>query len=497
MILGLLAAPCVSTASAEIGPQNVLVLWNSQNADSQAVRDLYVARYPGVHEFDLNDTVLDRTGQANNNVTRANYVARVVEPLRDFINGDAAPFVDISQEVMVIMTTRGLPGIINSVGGNDEFQINASWTSLESELVLLQQDLEQVGAGLLGFRYSGCVDNPYHQALNQPIDSFSRLNVQTQHPFVRVFIGAGAETWTIPSLTPGGMYLVTRLDAVPTDVGTAQEVTAIEHIERLLDRSMRNGVIECGVQSLLDEFASPANELDDDGLGSVYPFRQDFENTASALAGNGFDVLHDQSADFVTGPELPDARPVLVLGTYGENHNVGGFGENAPGSATYIETYDFAHASIFVAYESFNGTSLWNPDNNRVTQQEQVLDYIVNGGTFGMAHVREPFTFPVADLEYLTQNMLVHGMTFAEAAYASLPALSWMNVPVGDPLAKINLVDPGNPDRDGDGDVDIEDLYRHAEFPVDLTCDGSIDSADNAVMKNAARAGEAADVTTN
>jgi len=487
---------CVSQATAQIGPENVLVLYNSENADSQAVRDLYAARYPGVLEFDLNDTVLDRTGFATNNVTRANFVSRIVVPLRDFMNGDAAPFVDISEQVVVIMTTRGLPGIINSVGGNDEFQINSSWTALESELPLLQQDLEQTGAGILNFRYSGCIDNPYHQAVNQPIDSFSRANIKTDLAFLRVFIGPGAETWRIPALTPGDMYLVTRLDAIATDVGTAQEVTALEHIERLLDRSTTNAFTICSVQSLLDEFNSPANELDDDGLGTLYPARPDYENTAALMTGAGFDVLHDQSANFVTGPELPDARPVLVLGTYGENHNIGGFGDPAPGSATYIETYDLHPASLFVSIESFNGTSLWGPTNNRTNNQEQVLDFISHGGTFTMAHVREPFTFPISDLEYLTQNMLIHDMTFAEAAYASLPALSWMNVPVGDPLGKMNVIDPANPDRDGDGDIDIEDLYLHARVPVDLTCDGLTDSADNAVMKAFARAGEAADVTT-
>jgi len=250
------------------------------------------------------------------------------------------------------------------------------------------------------------------------------------------------------------------------------------------------------VQSLLDEFDSPADELDDDGLGSVYPSRADFEITNNVLSNMGYDILHDQSTNFVTGPELPDARPLLVLGTYGENHNLNGHGAPAPGPATYLETYNFHPASIFISYESFNGTSVWNPANNRTNNHEQVLDFISLGGSFTIGHVREPFTFTVADLEYLTQNMLLEGLTFAEAAYAAMPALSWMNVPVGDPLARMSIIEPSHPDRDGDGDVDLDDLYRHTANPVDLTCDGAINSADNTAMQTAVRTGEASDITT-
>lgn len=485
-----IAADGVAQSDPGLQESNVLVLFNSRNDESQAVRDMYVARRPNVREFDLDDNVVD-----NNSVNRANYVSRIVEPLRDFINGDVPPFEDISGEVMAIVTTRGLPGIIRRFETNDEFQVNSTWTALESELALLQQNLEQAGSPPLDFLFSGAIDNPYHTAVGQPITSFSRANVQSPATFNQINFAPGIATWQSPDLTPGDIYLVTRLDAVTTGEGTTGQITALEHIEMLLDRSSSPAFSICGVQSLLDEYDSPGNELDDDGLGTVYPASPDFENTTSLLTNAGFDVLHDQTTNFVTGSELPDDRPVLVLGTYGENHNLEGRGDPAPGNATYIETYNLHPASIFISYESFNGTSIWNPDNNRTNIQEQVLDFITQGGSFTIGHVREPFTFAVADLEYLTRNMMIEGLTFAEAAYASIPALSWMNVPVGDPLARMEVVDPDDPDRDGDGDVDIEDLYAHSVQPVDLNCDASIDAEDTRAMQNAVRADEIADVT--
>ena len=71
-----------------------------------------------------------------------------------------------------------------------------------------------------------------------------------------------------------------------------------------------------------------------------------------------------------------------------------------------------------------------------------------------------------------------------------------LRFPLGDPLARMSVVDPAMPDRDRDGDVDIDDLYQHAANPVDLTCDQAIDGDDTRVMQDAVRQNEPADVTT-
>ena len=58
-------------------------------------------------------------------------------------------------------------------------------------------------------------------------------------------------------------------------------------------------------------------------------------------------------------------------------------------------------------------------------------------------------------------NLLVNGLTWAEAAYTSFPALSWQQLALGDPLAKPAIIfDPGLPkgDMDGNGIVDGRDI---------------------------------------
>ena len=44
------------------------------------------------------------------------------------------------------------------------------------------------------------------------------------------------------------------------------------------------------------------------------------------------------------------------------------------------------------------------------------------------------------DNEYLLFNFLVNRLTWAEAAWSSIPALSWQHVVLGDPLARLERV---------------------------------------------------------
>jgi len=80
-------------------------------------------------------------------------------------------------------------------------------------------------------------------------------------------------------------------------------------------------------------------------------------------------------------------------------------------------------------------------------------------------------------------------MTWAEAAYASLPALSWQQIVVGDPLARPRR---DREDVDANGRVNIDDLYRWQQTPVDLNNSGTSDDTDFKLLETTVRAFELA-----
>ncbi len=480
MILALpacIASPALAGDPTGLTPDRVMILYNSQNADSLATRNLYVAAHPDVTlELDLNDATI----QPGVNFNRNNYLNKIRAPLLTYLAGTTTGGAPLSQQVICIVTTRGLPARIN---GSSEFEISSSWASLESELTLIHQDLEAAGTSNLPFRYSSLIDNPYHTRLNDPIDTYSRAAITSPRTFQYFTPGV----WRLSGLTPGDFYMVVRIDAAPSE-----GATALDNIADLLDRSQSPIVNVCDTQVLLDEFGC-ADQFDDDSLGSLFPGGDDLGQTRQALESAGFAVTHDQTTNWVDFSELPDARPLVVFTTYGENHDISGCGDDPPGAGTYPFDYPYAPGAMLISYESFNGNSIY--DGTPRQGQAQVLDFLAAGGTFTIGHVREPFTFAIPDTQYLSRNLLVNQMTFAEAAYSAIPALSWQTTPVGDPLARVTVV-AGTIDLDADGDIDADDLYAYELAPADVNCDGSINDDDRRALQEAVRTGEIDDVVS-
>jgi hypothetical protein len=484
IIAGLLALGAASTSHAgdQLGPEHVLLIYNSDVPDSIAVRDIYLEAYPTVLTFDIATAGCSLTGGT---VTRQQYLSCIRNPIKAFLNGDdGGP--DLSQQIVVLLTTRGVPTRIN---GANEFsgQLNSTFASVESELTLLQQDLEAPGAAPLLQRHFGIVDNPYHTQI-QPILSYSRNRIQIQRNFVQVSVTGGPVSWVAQELIPGNMYLVCRLDSAP-----GQHTTAVEEIEKLVRRSQHLTATRCEGQFLLDAFSAGPNMLDEQGLPPSFPALADYIRTNSFLSQAGWSGQLDRTFDFITGDELDDpVRPLLVFGTYGENHKIDGRGEDPPGVGTYINLYEFHPAAMFLSIESFNGNSIINGQPRG--GQGQVLDLFPLGGSFTIGHVAEPFAFSVPDMEYLSRSMLIAGLSFAEAAWIAMPGLSWQQVPVGDPLSRIEVLQVSSPDQNRDGIVDVEDLYLAEKQKLDLNCDGVVDDADRRLVLDAVRAGELNDI---
>jgi uncharacterized protein (TIGR03790 family) len=134
-------------------------------------------------------------------------------------------------------------------------------------------------------------------------------------------------------------------------------------------------------------------------------------------------ILDRREALFPFGYPMTDA--ILYFGWYAQQAT-GVF--NDP-------HFHFHPGAIAVHIHSFSGSTIRQPD------KFWVGPLIRRGAAATLGNVYEPFLqlTPTLDLFY---DRLVNGLTFAESAYASLRAVSWMTTIVGDPLYR-----PFSPDQ--------------------------------------------------
>ncbi|HKQ47513.1 MAG TPA: hypothetical protein VJZ71_05555 [Phycisphaerae bacterium] len=490
---------------AAISESQVLVVYNSAATDATTLKDAYLAAHPGIpaaNVVNLNNAALNVA-----DLTSANFVTLVRDQIRSYLLAAGPP---APADIVAIVLIRPFPHRIRDtdnalVGDNpgiadDELLAgDSNNASVDAELVLLWQDLITGEAGgTMDSKSDNMIDNPYHQ-LSSQIGAFSRVNIQT----AKTFLSTAAVYWRLGGtgatlLTPGDMYLVCRIDGN----SLADAVATIDRAEDLY-------VNQATTRILLDEFNVATNQdLDDDGLLSNdatdrFWAGDDYEETTTALQAAGWDVRYDGTAEFIDSTQ--ETNFLIGYASYGGNHSLSGLGESPPGGAAYIDNYNFAPGAMFNTVESYNGRAL----NGLTTffNQEQVADFVSAGGTFAIGMVWEPFTFTLPDNEFMMTGMLVNGLTWGEAAYTSIPALSWHHVVLGDPLGKTTILnDPGLPKGDLNGDTRVDGLdiawytdlvvhgpaNYHATFPTldpiargDFTGDQIVDLADAPQFINA------------
>ncbi len=89
--------------------------------------------------------------------------------------------------------------------------------------------------------------------------------------------------------------------------------------------------------------------------------------------------------------------------------------------------FRFVQGAIAAHIHSFSANTLRDPGANWVGP------LLARGATGSLGNVYEPYLQLTHHLDIFNDRLL-HGFTFAESGYMSLPGLSWMNVVVGDPL---------------------------------------------------------------
>ena len=130
----------------------------------------------------------------------------------------------------------------------------------------------------------------------------------------------------------------------------------------------------------------------------------------------GIPVVYDDSP-----PIFPDGYPMTDCALY-----YGWYAGQIAGPFTRPD-FRFVQGAVAVHIHSFSANTLRDPNAN------WVAPLISRGATASMGNVYEPYLQLTSHLDIFNDRLL-HGFTFAESAYMSIQALSWMSVMVGDPL---------------------------------------------------------------
>ena len=257
---------------------------------------------------------------------------------------------------------------------NGSSGLEGDQAAVDSELALLYQDLH-------GARHEtrGTVPNPF----------FGLRDVPFSHPRFPI-------------------YLVCRLAAYDFD-----EVKGM--IERALAARNRGRVVI--------DMKSPTDQTGDDWL----------LDTALLLPKER--VVLDRTADVLYGQ-----RGVIGYAAWGSND---------PNRKRRFVGFEWLPGAIVTEFVSTNGRTFARPpDSWNITSwkdsahwfagspQTLSADYIHEGATGASGHVAEPYLRLTPRPDFLFPAYL-SGRTLAESYYLAIPALSWQNIVIGDPLCRL------------------------------------------------------------
>ena len=472
-----------------ITPGEVLLVFNGQNADSGEVAEYYQFARPGVLSLDLDDVSLEA-----GTISYADYISKIRTPIRDFLNDNG-----LESSVLVILLTKGIPHRIQdlntddpNVGDRPGAAVNAynngngTYASVDSELTLLQFDLEENEAGgEMDSAADRAVYNPYFGSV-APFGTFDRSGIRSEDR--RFYTDETNYGWWMGFSVEDLVFYVQKED--PLDAGhiylTARlDGDSVADVKAMIDRA-RGVVIRRQTDAIL---------LDESPRGSPYQVYSeplsgesvdDYEEVAERLGLEWERLQRNTSSSFLTGEinsfsfsgtEVLVEGPVAHLNSYGTNHS-------GSGKRNYLFSYadQLVPGASFFSYESYGAAGLGGV--SPPISQAQIAEWIASGGTFATGPVWEPFTFGISRSAIFLNAFFNEGLTYVEAAWSSIMQISWQSVVLGDPLATATVIDAEpyyewtlaktgttptvNESVSFDGDFDDDRVVNGAEYSLDL-----------------------------
>ncbi|MBM3725438.1 MAG: TIGR03790 family protein [Acidobacteria bacterium] len=151
---------------------------------------------------------------------------------------------------------------------------------------------------------------------------------------------------------------------------------------------------------------------------------------------------------------LPRGRAVMedttkVLTGASDVIGYASWGSNDPNRKNRLTGFTWLPGALATEYVSTNGRTFARPPASWTlgtwkdpktwfagAPQSLAADYLAEGATGVSGHVYEPFLGFTPRPDHLFPAWL-SGLTLAESYYQAIPALSWMNVVIGDPLTRL------------------------------------------------------------
>jgi len=197
-------------------------------------------------------------------------------------------------------------------------------------------------------------------------------------------------------LVSEGMTLVTRLDGPSVDI-----------VRRMIDDASRAEVVGLKGRAYFDLSLQRHGYVEGDRW---------LKRARSLWEGAGYAT--DVEA---TRAVFPDSRPMPDPAVYMGWYAFGAYGRFRN------PAFRFARGAIACHIHSFSAADV------RSEEAHWVGPLLARGATVTLGNVYEPLLSRTSHLDILTERLLAGG-NFAEAAYASIPYLSWQTVFLGDPL---------------------------------------------------------------
>jgi uncharacterized protein (TIGR03790 family) len=370
-----------SMQEAEDLASHLLVVYNSNDPDSQGLAEYYASRR-GIPA----ERLLAISSPVTEEITRAQFEDTIRSPIISYLTQKdwmaretqrvrvGARYLDLlvatRNDIWAIVLMRGVPlkiapdpSDVDSMEYEPALQTNAA--AVDNELALLP---------VFGLPTGGFVPNIFY---DDQVSGIKRVGRDLAR----------------------NMVLVTRLDG-----------PKVSDVRRMIDDSL-----EAETHRLAGEAVVDTRGFTDEKGG--YTMGDDWlRNARDMLVQDGWGVKFDDKPE-VLPPTDPSNQVALYLGWY-----------NADAVGPWITAPNrFVPGAIAYHLHSFSAATVRSETSNWVGP------LIAHGADATMGMVYEPYLALTPHEDIFTRRLL-QGDYFAEAAYASERALSWMMTVVGDPL---------------------------------------------------------------